>query len=275
MTIPVSFEFFPPRTDKGRENLAVARRELITLKPEYMSVTFGAGGSTQDGTLEAVLDIQQDGITPAPHVSCVGANKPDIVKLLETYKANNINRLVVLRGDLPSGARDIGELNYANELVEFIRKTTGDYFQIEVAAYPEKHPQAKNFYSDFANFKRKVEAGANGAITQYFYNIDAYYRFVDECVRQNINIPVVPGIMPISNYVQLSRFSNMCGAEIPRWLSTRLENFGDDLVSIQKLGVDVVSKLCEDLLALDVPGLHFFSMNKTEPCRQIIKNIKS
>jgi len=275
MSFPLSFEFFPPRTDKGRDSLIQVIKEFKTLEPEYMSVTFGAGGSTQEGTLDTVLEIKNQGVDPAPHLSCIGAEKTGIEKLLEIYQGHNISRIVALRGDLPSGARDIGEFNYANELVEFIRKETGDYFHIEVAAYPEKHPQAKDFYTDFANFKRKVDVGANAAITQYFYSVDAYYRFVDECTKQNVKIPVVPGIMPISNYVQLARFSNMCGAEIPKWLSTRLEAFGDDLESIKKLGLDVVTKLCEDLLNIGAPGLHFYSMNKNEPCLQIIRNLKS
>jgi len=275
MGFPLSFEFFPPRTDKGRENLTEVILALKELDPEYMSVTFGAGGSTQDGTFETVLDIKKQGVQSAPHLSCIGAERESIAHLLGLYKDNEINRIVALRGDLPSGAQDIGEFSYANELIEFIRSETGDHFHIEVAAYPEKHPQAKDFYQDFNNFKRKVEAGANAAITQYFYNVDAYYNFMDECVRHNIKIPIIPGIMPVTNYTQLLRFSTMCGAQIPRWLETRLEAFGDDIDSIKKLGLDVVSKLCQDLLNIGAPGLHFYSMNKTEPCRQIIQNLRS
>ncbi len=271
---PLSFEFFPPKTDKGAENLRSVRNELATLNPEYFSVTYGAGGSTQDCTLKTVIEIQQESdIEAAPHLSCIGSSKEQIRDILATFKENGIKRIVALRGDLPSGMRDIGELKYANELVSFIREETGDYFHIEVAAYPEMHPQATNFEADLNNFAKKVKAGSNAAITQYFYNIDGYYRFVDSCEKLGLDIPIVPGIMPITNFVQLARFSDATGAEIPRWLRKRLEGYGEDLVSIEKLGTDFVSEMCAKLLEQGVPGLHFYSMNRVEPSTTIWKNI--
>lgn len=240
-----------------------------------MSVTFGAGGSTQTGTLDAVMQIQQAGVVACPHLSCIGGSKAEIKTMLADYLSKGINQVVALRGDLPSGNRDFGELSHANQLVEFIRTEFGDQFKIRVAAYPETHPQAKDFYQDFNFFKQKVEAGADIAITQYFYNSDAYYQFLEQCAKQNVTTPIVPGIMPITNYVQLARFSNMCGAELPRWLSTRLESFGDNLTDITAFGVEVVSELCEDVLRMGAPALHFYSMNRIEPCRQIIQNLKS
>ncbi|HEC04811.1 MAG TPA: methylenetetrahydrofolate reductase [NAD(P)H] [Thiothrix sp.] len=271
---PLSFEFFPPKTNKGAENLRTVRNELATLNPEYFSVTYGAGGSTQDCTLKTVIEIQQaSGIESAPHLSCVGSSQQQIRDILATFKANDIKRIVALRGDLPSGMQDIGEFQYANELVSFIREETGDYFHIEVAAYPEMHPQALNFEADLNNFAKKIKAGSNSAITQYFYNIDGYFRFVDSCEKLGLDTPIVPGIMPITNFTQLARFSDATGAEIPRWLRKRLEGYGDDLESIEKLGTDFVSEMSAKLLEQGVPGLHFYSMNRVEPSMTIWKNI--
>ncbi len=269
-----SFEFFPPRSSQGVENLRHTREQLAKLKPRFFSVTFGAGGSTQARTLESVVDIQQaSGIDAAPHLSCIGSTRETIKEILTTYTKNGVKHIVALRGDLPSGIGEPGEFKYANELVEFIREETGDHFHIEVAAYPEFHPQAENANTDLENFKRKIDAGANSAITQYFYNPDSYYRFVESCEQRNLNIAIVPGIMPINNYTQLARFSDSCGAEIPRWLRKRLEAYGDDLESIQALGRDVVTQLCESLLAQGAPGLHFYTMNKAEPSLTILKNL--
>ena len=268
-----SFEFFPPKTDEGAEKLRAVRDELGKLKPEYFSVTFGAGGSTQQGTIDTVLEIQQAGFNAAPHLSCVGSTKANVSELLLKYKDNEIKRIVALRGDMPSGMQEAGEFRYANELVEFIRSETGDHFHIEVAAYPEIHPQARDAETDLINFKRKVDAGANGVITQYFYNPDAYFRFIDDCEQLNIDIPVIPGIMPITNYKQLARFSDMCGAEIPRWIRKRLEGFGDDRDSIKAFGEDVVTELCNQLLEAGAPGLHFYTMNQTAPTIALWKNL--
>lgn len=269
-----SFEFFPPKTDKGAENLRAVRNELAALNPRFFSVTYGAGGSTQANTLNTVLEIQRDsGIEAAPHLSCVGSNAEQIREILDTYRNNGIKHIVALRGDLPSGSRDLGQFRYANELVEFIRKETGDHFNIEVAAYPEMHPQAPNLKVDIDNFVRKVNAGANSAITQYFFNADAYWHFVDECVKKGVEIPIVPGIMPITNYSQLARFSDMCGAEIPRWLRKQLETYADDVESIAKFGEEFISLLCENLLETGAPGLHFYTMNRVEPTMSIWKNI--
>jgi methylenetetrahydrofolate reductase (NADPH) len=269
-----SFEFFPPKTDKGAENLRAVRTQLAELKPRFFSVTYGAGGSTQANTLNTVLEIQRDsGIEAAPHLSCVGSSAEHIREILDTYRNNGIKHIVALRGDLPSGSRDLGQFRYANELVEFIRKETGDHFDIEVAAYPEMHPQAPNLRVDIDNFVRKVNAGANSAITQYFFNADAYWHFVDECVKKGVEIPIVPGIMPITNYTQLARFSDMCGAEIPRWLRKQLETYADDVESIAKFGEEFISLLCENLLETGAPGLHFYTMNRVEPTMSIWKNI--
>jgi methylenetetrahydrofolate reductase (NADPH) len=235
---------------------------LQQLRPKFFSVTYGAGGSTRDRTLEAVLEIRNEGFEAAPHLSCIGSTRADISATLELYKAQGIRHIVALRGDLPSGAASAGELRYANELVEFIRASTGDWFEIEVACYPEYHPQARSPTDDLRNFKRKVDAGANAAITQYFYNADAYLRFVDECEGLGIAIPIVPGIMPIANFSQLARFSDACGAEIPRWIRLKLASFGDDSASIRSFGLDVVTDLCDRLLAAGAPGLHFYTMNQ-------------
>lgn len=270
---PISFEFFPPKTEEGREKLLAVSKKLGQLDPAYFSVTFGAGGSTQQGTINTVLDLQKQGFSAAPHLSCVGSTKENIRAILANYKEHGVDRIVALRGDIPSGMLDVGEFRYANELVAFIREETGDHFHIEVAAYPEIHPQAKNAQTDLKNFKRKVDAGANGAITQYFFNFEAYIRFVEDCDKMGINVPIVPGIMPITNYSQLARFSDMCGAEIPRWIAKRLEGFGDDRESIKAFGADVVSELCQSLLDYGCPGLHFYSMNQAEANLVICRNL--
>ena len=269
-----SFEFFPSKTDAGIESLALVSDELATLKPSFFSVTYGAGGTTQDATIDTVVSTQQrTGIQTAPHLSCIGSEKEQIRDLLMHYKKMGINRIVALRGDLPSGMRDIGELHYANDLVEFIRTETGDHFHIEVAAYPEKHPQSKNFDMDIDNFGLKVKAGADRAITQYFFNADAYFNFVDQLQKKQIDIPVLPGIMPITNFTQMARFSDAIGAEIPRWLRKQFESYGDDQESIQQLGNEFITKMCLRLLEQDAPGLHFYSMNKIEPSRTIWNNL--
>ena len=270
---PISFEFFPPKSEEGREKLLAVSQQLGQLEPAYFSVTFGAGGSTQQGTIDTVLDIKNQGFSAAPHLSCVGSTKDNIRKILANYKKHGIDQIVALRGDIPSGTLDIGEFRYANELVEFIRKETGDHFHIEVGAYPEVHPQAANAQSDLLNFKRKVEAGADSAITQYFFNVDAYARFVEDCKKFGLTIPIVPGIMPITNYAQLARFSDMCGAEIPRWIRKRLEGFADDRESIKAFGIDVVSELCQSLLEGGAPGLHFYSMNQAEASLTICRHL--
>ncbi len=257
-----SIEFFPPKTPEGVEKLRQARRQLAQLHPRFFSVTFGAGGSTRDRTLETVLEIQGEGLSSAPHLSCVGSTRENIQEILDTFRAHGIRHIVALRGDLPSGMADPGEFRYANELVSFIRQETGDWFEIEVAAYPETHPQARNYREDLLNFKRKVDAGANAAITQYFFNADAYFNFVDDCAELGVTLPIVPGIMPISNFSQLSRFSTMCGADIPRWLARKMESYGDDSASIKAFGLDFVTGLCERLIEGGVPGLHFYTLNQ-------------
>ncbi len=258
----LSFEFFPPKTQEGMEKLRATRQQLAQLKPEFFSVTFGAGGSTRDRTLETVIEIQREGHKAAPHLSCIGSTRDNIRAILDEYKSHGIRHIVALRGDLPSGMACAGEFRYANELVEFIRAETGDWFHIEVAAYPEYHPQAPSAQADLANFKRKVDAGANAAITQYFYNADAYFNFVDECRAMGITIPIVPGIMPITNFSQLVRFSDACGAEIPRWMRWKLQGYGDDSAAIRAFGLDVVTGLCERLLKNGAPGLHFYTLNQ-------------
>jgi methylenetetrahydrofolate reductase (NADPH) len=269
-----SFEFYPPKTDEGAENLLIVQSKLARLNPDFFSVTFGAGGSTRDKTFDTVIAIQANGITAAPHLSCVASTKDNIRAILKDYQDNGISKIVALRGDLPSGMMSAGEFRYANELVEFIRQETGDYFQIHVAAYPEIHPQSTNATEDFKNFKRKVEAGANAAITQYFYNAEAYFYFVDNCEKNGITIPIVPGIMPITQYAQLFRFSEMCGADIPRWIRKRLEGFGDDREAVQSFGLDLVSNLCQRLLDGGAPGLHFYTMNQAAPTLAILENLQ-
>jgi methylenetetrahydrofolate reductase (NADPH) len=275
----LSIEFFPPKTPEGVEKLRATRAKLADLYPQYFSVTFGAGGSTQKGTLETVLEIRREGHDAAPHLSCIGSSRDNLREILAEYKSHGIKRLVALRGDMPSGygaALSSGEFRYANELVEFIRAETGDWFHIEVAAYPEMHPQAKSPRDDVQSFVRKVSAGADGAITQYFYNADAYFRFVEEARKAGADVPVVAGIMPIMNYSQLMRFSDMCGAEIPRWVRLKLASFGDDSESIRAFGLDVVTGLCERLLAGGAPGLHFYTLNQAnatlEICRRLGKS---
>jgi len=268
-----SFEFFPPKTTEGAEKLIKVRDTLGALEHKYFSVTFGAGGSTQQGTINTVTSIKEAGFNAAPHLSCVGSTKENVREILKGYMDEGINRIVALRGDMPSGTQDIGEFRFANELVEFIRSESNDHFHIEVAAYPEFHPQASSAEDDLNNFKRKVEAGANSAITQYFFNPDAYFRFVDDCEDLGINIPVVPGIMPITNYTQLARFSDMCGAEIPRWIRKRLESYGDDKDSIRAFGEEVISEMCHQLLEAGAPGLHFYTMNVTKPTLAIWNNL--
>ncbi|RMG29176.1 MAG: methylenetetrahydrofolate reductase [NAD(P)H] [Gammaproteobacteria bacterium] len=268
-----SCEFFPPRTPEGRERLATVLGELGALRPAYFSVTFGAGGSTREGTFETVLAIREAGFEAAPHLSCIGATRESLRAILHRYRESGIRRIVALRGDMPSGMHEPGEFRHANELVAFIREETGDHFHIEVAAYPEFHPQATDALADIRHFMNKVRAGANGAITQYFYNVDAYVRFIEACEGLGLDVPVVPGIMPITNYHRLARFSEACGAEIPRWLRKRLEAFGDDEASLRAFGVDVVTALCERLLAEGAPGLHFYTMNRTEPTRTLWRNL--
>lgn len=268
-----SFEFFPPKTLEGAEKLKLVREQLGALQPKYFSVTFGAGGSTQQGTFDTVMDIQQAGYTAAPHLSCIGSTRENVRSILQAYMDKGIKRIVALRGDMPSGMQEAGEFRHANELVEYIRNETGDHFHIEVAAYPEFHPQARNAQQDLLNFKRKVEAGANSAITQYFFNPDAYFHFVDDCERLGVTLPIVPGIMPITNYSQLARFSDMCGAEIPRWIRKRLESFGDDRAAIRAFGEEVVTELCHQLLEAGAPGIHFYTMNLAGPTLAIWNNL--
>jgi len=266
-----SCEFFPPKTDEGAEKLRRARDALASLDPEFFSVTYGAGGSTRDRTLGTVFEIQEAGLEAAPHISCIGATRTTIRDLLDLYRERGIRRLVALRGDMPSGMATPGEFRYANELVEFIRRETGNHFFVEVAAYPEFHPEAAGAEKDLANFARKVAAGANGAITQYFFNADAYFRFIADCEKLKIDIPIVPGIMPITNSSQLIRFSEACGAEIPRWVRKRLEGFGDDRDAIRAFGLEVVIDLCRKLLSGGAPGLHFYTMNQSGPTTAIWK----
>jgi methylenetetrahydrofolate reductase (NADPH) len=268
-----SFEFFPPQTPEGVEKLAVTRKQLAALHPEFFSVTFGAGGSTQERTLETIGHIHAEGHHAAPHLSCVGSTRENIRALLFAYKDMGIRRIVALRGDLPSGMGSVGEFQYANELVSFIRAETGEHFHIEVAAYPEFHPQARSAHDDLLNFKRKVAAGADSAITQYFYNADSYFHFVDACRKLGVTVPIVPGIMPIVKFSQLARFSDACGAEIPRWMRKTLEGYGDDVESVQAFGLDVVTQLCEKLIAGGVPGLHFYTLNQANASLEILKRL--
>jgi methylenetetrahydrofolate reductase (NADPH) len=262
-----SFELFPPKTDKGIAKMRETVANLNAKRPEFFSVTYGAGGSTQSNTFATVDWIRDQGINAAPHLSCIGSTRDELIEILNRYVDQGVDRIVALRGDLPSGAGAgaMGDLAYANELVALIREQFGDRFAVEVAAYPEMHPQARSFAADLDNFQRKVEAGADSAITQYFYNADAYARFVEDCQRRGISIPIVPGIMPITNFANLVRFSDACGAEIPRWLRKRLEGFGDDVASIADLGTDVVTNLCQSLLDMGAPGLHFYTMNQATP----------
>ncbi|MGH8439095.1 MAG: methylenetetrahydrofolate reductase [NAD(P)H] [Pseudomonas sp.] len=271
-----SFEFFPTKTDAGHEKLLATARQLASYNPDFFSCTYGAGGSTRDRTLNTVLQLESEVKIPAaPHLSCVGDSKEDLRSLLSQYKAAGIQRIVALRGDLPSGMGIAsGELRYANELVEFIRQESADHFHIEIAAYPEMHPQARNFEDDLKNFVRKANAGANSAITQYFFNADSYFYFVERVQQMGVDIPVVPGIMPITNYSKLARFSDACGAEIPRWIRKQLEAYGDDVISIQKFGEEVITRMCEQLLQGGAPGLHFYTLNQADPSLAIWNNLK-
>ncbi|MDQ8023873.1 MAG: methylenetetrahydrofolate reductase [NAD(P)H] [Moraxellaceae bacterium] len=269
MTQTFSIEFFPPATPEGVEKLRATRAQLVALKPAYFSVTYGAGGSTRDRTLAIVREIQAEGLSAAPHLSCIGATAQSIREHLAEFREIGVKRIVALRGDLPSGMADPGEFRYANELVEFIRKESGDEFHIEVAAYPEFHPQARNAQQDIDAFVRKMEAGADAAITQYFYNADAYFRFVELVRARGVTAPIVAGIMPIASYSKLARFSDACGAEIPQWMRRRFESLGDDAESVRAFGLDVVTDLCERLLAGGAPGLHFYTLNQAGLTREI------
>lgn len=270
----ISFEFFPPKTDEQRAQLDQAATQLKSLSPEYVSVTFGAGGSTLSYTGETVHHLHtKHGLNVAPHLSCVGGTRAELAELLDSYRAAGYRRIVALRGDLPSGMATPGDFRYAAELVRFIREHSGDHFHIEVAAYPETHPQADDAMADLRHFKAKVDAGANGAITQYFFNADAYFRFVDDAQRLGVNVPIVPGIMPISNFSQLKRFSDACGAEIPRWIVKRMQAHGDDAAAIRQLGADVVAQLCRRLLDGGAPGLHFYTLNRAKATRAILDRL--
>lgn len=268
-----SFEFFPPRTDKGTQKLGQVHRELAALEPDFFSVTYGAGGSTKDGTRQLVLDIHKSGSPVAPHLSFGGSDEREMLELLNHYQMQGIRRLVALRGDIPSGTGLATQHIFANELVEFVRRHTGRHFHIDVACYPEIHPQSENYDRDLHFFKKKVDAGADGAITQYFYNADAYFYFVDRCRDAGIDIPIVPGIMPITNYNKLARFSDSCGAEIPRWIRQRLQGYGDDSESISAFGEEVVTRLCEQLLEGGAPGLHFYTLNQSDAVTRLWKNL--
>ena len=273
MTLPISFEFFPPKTPEGMAKLRVTRQTLYALKPEFCSVTFGAGGSTQEGTFATVREILAEGVDAASHFSCVGATKATVRQQLATLQAMGVKRLVALRGDLPSGYGAGGEFHYASDLVAFIRSETGDAFRLEVAAYPEIHPQAKSADADLHAYVTKVKAGAHSAITQYFFNSDAYFRFVDDAYKLGADIPVVPGIMPITSSTQLMRFSDACGAEIPRWIRLRLQGFGDDTASIKSFGLDVITDLCDQLRNGGVPGIHFYTMNQAAATIEIVRRL--
>lgn len=269
-----SCEFFPPNTEVGVKKLPITIQALEdVIQPAYYSVTFGAGGTTRDRTLETVKQLTEDNVNVAPHISCIGSTKQQLSELLTEYKALGVTQLVALRGDIPATGESTKELSHANELVSFIRETTGEHFKIEVAAYPEYHPESTSPQSDFSHFKNKVAAGANGAITQYFYNIDAYLHFMDNCQREGITIPVTPGIMPITNFNSLSRFSDICGAEIPRWIKRQLEVYAEDKESLQAFGIDVVSNLCNQLLENGAPGLHFYTLNQSDATNAIWKNL--
>jgi methylenetetrahydrofolate reductase (NADPH) len=273
MKTKISIEFFPPQTPEGVEKLRRVREELAVLAPEYFSVTFGAGGSTRERTFDVVKEIAAAGHQAAPHLSCIGSTRENIREILDDYKKAGIRRIVALRGDLPSGMAEAGEFRYANELVEFIRAETGDHFRLEVAAYPEWHPQARTPADDLAAFVRKARAGANSAITQYFYNADAYFHFVNEVRAAGVDIPIIPGIMPIASFSKLARFSDACGAELPRWMRRKFESFGDDADSIRAFGLDIVTELCQRLLDGDAPGLHFYSMNQSSLTLEICKRL--
>ncbi|QQK65594.1 methylenetetrahydrofolate reductase [NAD(P)H] [Cobetia sp. cqz5-12] len=269
----ISFEFFPPNTEAGREKLKGVRDQLAALEPEFFSVTYGAGGSTRERTFNTVQSVSASGICTAPHLSCVGSDRGELREILAQYREQGVKRMVALRGDLPSGMGSRSELRYANELVEFVREETGDHFEIAVAAYPECHPQADNYHSDLANFARKMQAGADIAITQYFFTADAYFHFVERARALGIEQPIIPGIMPITNYTRLARFSDSCGADIPRWLRRQLESYGDDSDSLQAFGTEVISRMSQRLLDGGAPGLHFYTLNQAEPCLKVLENL--
>ncbi len=269
--LPISLEFFPPKTPEGADKLRAVRQKLYALKPEFCSVTFGAGGTTQDGTLQAVTEIMAEGVPAAPHLSCIGQTRESLRERLAAYRAAGVTRIVALRGDLPSGYGAGGEFRYASDLVAFIREETGDHFHPEVAAYPETHPQARSPQSDLEAFATKIKAGANSGITQYFFNSDAYFRYVDDLYKLGVDVPIVPGIMPIASSTQLMRFSDACGAEIPRWIRLRLQSFGDDTASIKAFGVDVIADLCEQLANGGAPGLHFYTMNQAQATLAVLQ----
>ena len=271
--LPVSFEFFPPKTPEGAEKLRAVRQQLYALQPQFCSVTYGAGGSTQDGTLQAVQAILDEGQQGASHFTCVGASRDSVRERLALFQSMGVRRLVALRGDLPSGYGSMGEFRYAADLVAFIRAETGDHFHLEVAAYPEMHPQARSPEADLQAYAAKVKAGANSAITQFFFNADAYFRFVDEARKLGADVPVVPGIMPITNASGLLRFADSCGAEVPRWIRLRLQGLGDDAAGIRAFGLDVVTHLCEQLLAAGAPGLHFYTMNQSTAVLEICRRL--
>lgn len=274
MSIELSIEFFPPQTEEGLEKLRGVWRKLAILKPEFFSVTYGAGGSTREKTFSVVREILAEGHAAAPHLSCIGSTREGIREILDQYKQVGIRKIIALRGDLPSGMAEMGEFRYANELVEFIREETGDYFQIGVAAYPEWHPQTRYPHKDFEAFVRKVKSGADFAITQYFFNADAYFHFVEEAANAGVDIPIMPGIMPIGSFSKLARFSDACGTEIPRWMRMKFEGMSDDAASIRAFGLDVVSGMCERLLHNKVPGLHFYSMNQSALLMEICRRLK-
>ncbi len=269
----LSFEFFPPNTPPGVEKLRSVRSDLARFEPAFFSVTYGAGGATRDKTLSTVLEIVEERRTVAPHVSCIGASRDSVRELLELYRSRGIRRLVLLRGDLPSGMRGAGDFRHASDLVAFVRAESGDWFHIEVAAYPEMHPQARSPRADLDAFAAKMRAGADSAITQYFFNADAYLRFRDAAARIGVDAPIVPGIMPISNYSQLARFSDACGAEIPRWIRLELAAYGDDIAAIRSFGVEIVSSMCRRLLAEGAPGLHFYTLNQAGPTAAILDTL--
>lgn len=269
----LSFEFFPPRTAEGKDKLVRVREELNVFAPDFFSVTYGAGGSTRDNTRGVIASLREAGIAAAPHLSFGGDNEETVLQLLQEYQVMGVERIVALRGDVPSGMGGTYQLVYANQLVAFIRQHFGQHFHLEVAAYPEIHPQAKSYSDDVRYLKGKFDAGANSAITQYFFNPDSYFYFIEQCLKEGIDQPVYPGIMPILNYRNLTRFSDTCGAEIPRWLRKALENYGDDEASLRSFGVDLVTELCEVLLENDAPGLHFYTMNQTEPTARIVTNL--
>ena len=273
ISIPVSFEFFPPKTPEGEDKLMHTVAELAPHQPEFFSVTYGAGGSTQAGTFNAVANIRAQGHQAAPHLSCVGATRSTVSEILDSLKAQGVNRIVALRGDLPSGMGGMGELNHASDLVALIREHSGEHFQIAVAAYPEYHPQSRTPQHDLKNFVNKMHAGANMAITQYFYNADAYARFIEDARKAGVDAPIVPGIMPITNYSRLARFSETCGAEIPRWILLKLASFGDDQASIKAFGEEVVAQLCQRLIQLGAPSLHFYTLNNAAPTLAVLKHV--